>query len=230
MKKLLPLFIIILAFYGCSDKPTAPFVISKSIKLMGVRQLDVMIYARLSKQQMVAIASKIKKDSSQYENLQIDYLLPGNDYKNLGGVTAYATAAYHDAKKVTATDTVMDLHDNRLKFDFIGFTPDEAKKLLALNPKEMETKAVLGKFIDDNTKTISIIYREGKEELQVYILELDITGKIVSATQPLEVTHNGIQKLVISPKGDYCTLDDGTLTLYSSDDLDKPYRTLKAGI
>jgi len=230
MKKLIPFILIISVFFGCSDKPTSPYVITKSIKLNGVARLDVQLYGRLTKPQMVAIASKIKKDSAQYENLQLDYLLPGNSYKNLGGVIIYATATYHEPKKVTPADTVMDLHDNRLDFQFTGFTPQEAQKLIQLNPKEMETKEILGKFIDDQTKTISIVYKEGKEEEQIYILELDPTGKIVSATQPLEVSHNGVQKLVISPKGDYCTLIDGTLTMYSSDNPDTPYRSLKAGI
>jgi len=230
MKKFIPLLLIVCIYIGCSDKPTSPYIILKAVKTTGTEKFDVQVYGRLSKQQLVAIASKIKKDSSEYDNLQLDYLLPGNSYKNLGGITVYATATYHDAKKVTEADTVMDLHDNRLKFEFIGFTPNEAKHLLSFDPKGMETKTVLGKFIDDNTQTISILYREGKEEQQVFILELDTAGKVVSATQPLEVTHNGIHKLVISPKGDYCTLENGTLTMYSSDDPEKPYRSLKAGI
>jgi hypothetical protein len=228
MKKLIPIFLLLLI--GCSDKPTAPYVILKTTKAAGGAKFDVQVYGRLTKQQMVAISSKIKKDSSQYDNLQLDYLLPGNSFKNTGGITVYATANYHEPKNVTPADTVMDLHDNRLNFEFVGFTPGEAKKLFALNPPDMETKTLLGKFIDDYTKTISLIYKDGKDEEQIYILELDTAGKVVSATQPLEVTHNGVQKLVISPKGDYCTLENSTLTMYSIDDPDKPYRSLKAGI
>jgi len=228
MKKLLPFLLILLI--GCSDQPTSPYVILKSSKTIGGHQFDVQVYGRLTKPQLVAIASKIKKDSSQYDNLQIDYLLPGNSYKNLGGIVVFATAAYHDARKVTAADTVMDLHDNRLSFEFIGFTAQQARHLLSFDPTDINGKTILGRFIDDNTKTVSIIYKDGSNQSQVYILELDTAGKIVSATQPLMVMHNGIQKLVISQKGDYCTLENDMLTMYSSDDPDKPYRSIKAGM
>jgi hypothetical protein len=230
MKKFIPLFLLICICVACSDKPTSPYVILKVSKATGGAKMDVQLYGRLSKSQMVAIASKVKKDSSQYENLQIDYLLPGNSFKNVGGITVYATAAYHETRKLTATDTVTDLHDNKLSFEFVGFTPEEAKKLLSLDPQDMGGKAILGKFVDDFTKTISIVYKDSKNENQIYILELNPEGKIVSATEPLEVTHNGVQKLIISPKGDYCTLIDDMLTMYSIDDPERPYRSLKAGI
>jgi len=230
MKKLLPLLIILTVFFGCADKPTSPYVISKAIKTKDGGKFDVMLYARLTKPEMVAIASKIKKDSSQYDNLQLDYLLPGNSYKNAGGITVYATANYHEPKSVTPADTVMDIHDNRLSLTFMGFTPEEAKKLLALKPEGMDSKILAGKFIDDYTKTISFIYKDSGDKGQTYILELDTTGKIVSATQPMQVMIKGVQRLVISANGDYCTLQDGNLTMYSSDDPEKPYRVLKAGI
>lgn len=228
MKKIIPFLLLILA--GCSDKPTLPYVILKVEKSTNGAKMDVQLYGRITKPQMVAIASKIKKDSSQYENLQIDYLLPGNSLKNVGGITVYATAAYHETRKLTATDTVTDLHDNKLSFEFVGFTPEEAKKLLALDPQDITGKTILGKFIDDFTRTVSIVYKDSKNEDQIYILELDPDGKIVSATEPLEVTHNGVQKLIISPKGDYCTLKNDTLTMYSIDDPERPYRSLKADI
>src|SRR5438046_976668 len=136
MRKLIPVLLLLLI--GCSDKPTSPYVILRSIKLEGVAKLDVQVYGRLTKQQLVAIASKIKKDSSQYYNRQLDYLLPGNSFKNLGGVTVYTTINYREPQKVTPADTVMDLHDNRVSFEFIGFTPQEAKKMLSFNPPGME--------------------------------------------------------------------------------------------
>src|SRR5476651_1811269 len=205
MKKLIPLFLFIVIYAGCSDKPTSPYVISQSIKLNGVAKLDVQLYARLTKPELVAIASKIKKDSSQYNNLQLDYLLPGNSSHNMGGVTVYATAIYHDPIKVTAADTVTDLHDNRLSFEFNGFAPQEAKKLMAFNPTGMEGKTLVGKFIDDYTKTITIVYKDNAG--QIYILELDPAGTIVSATQPEAVDDHGVHRLVISPKGDYLTIE-----------------------
>ena len=71
---------------------------------------------------------------------------------------------------------------------------------------------------------------EDKKDDQKYILELDTTGKVVSAVMPIEVNHNGVNKLVITQQGDYLTLKDSILTMYSSADPEKPYRTLKKGI
>jgi hypothetical protein len=229
MKKFIP-FLFLFILTGCSDKPTSPYVILKVLKITRGAKFDVQVYGRLTKQQLVDIASKIKKDSSQYDNLQLDYLLPGNSYKNLGGITIYATAAYHETRKLTAIDTVKDQHDNFLSFEFIGFTPQVAKHLFSLNPPDMENKVLSGKYIDDYTKTISLVYKDAMDESQVYILELDSAGKVVSATQPLSVMHNNVRKLMISPKGDYITINNGTLTMYSSDDSETPYRSLKAGL
>jgi hypothetical protein len=228
MKKLFPFLLVLLI--GCSDQPTSPYVILKVAKTTSGTQFDVQVYGRLSKTQLVAIASKIKKDSSQYDNLQIDYQLPGNSYKNAGGITVYATAAYHDARKVTVADTVNDLHDNRLSFEFNGFTPQQAKQLLAFNPAESAGKVILGRFIDDNTKTVNLVFKDNNTSTQLYIIELDTNGKVVSATEPLMINQRGVQKLVISPKGDYCTVENDILTMYSSDNPEKPYRSIKAGM
>jgi hypothetical protein len=228
MKKIILLFAIALA--GChSNKPTAPFTIGKVIKTTEGATIDVQINSRLSKRQMVDIAARIKSDSSQYAALQVDFLLPGNNYKNTGGINVYAMANYPKPGAITPKDTVSDDDKNLLSFEFIGFTPEKAKQMLALNPTDMAGKMVVGKFIDDNIKTISILY-DDKREGQFYILELDTAGKVVSATQPLVVTHNGIQKMVITKRGDYCTLKDSILTMYSIDDPETPYRSIKDGI
>ena len=228
MKKLLFLFVIALA--GChADKTTAPFTIGKVIKTTEGATIDVKINSRLSKQQMVAIASKIKSDSSQYEALQVDFLLPGNDYNHTGGINVYAMASYPKPGAITPKDTVADNDKNLLSFEFVGFTPEKAKQLFALNPADMADKTVVGKFIDDNTQTITILYND-KQGDQMYVLELDTAGTIVSATQPLAVTHNGIKKIVVSKRGDYFTLKDSLLTMYSIDEPEKPFRAVKQGI
>ena len=229
MKKLIPV-LLLWFIVGCKDKPTQPFSIIKAAKTTSGHEFDVQIQGRLSKNDLVAIASKIKKDSAAYDNIEIDYLLPGNSFKNLGGVTVYARVTYHDARKVTALDTVKDLNDNFLMFEQVGFTQAEARKLLSYDPADMIGKTVIGKFIDDNTKTVSLIYSDSKKDNQVYILELDITGKILTATEPMMVTHKDVQKLIISPKGDYMTVQNGVLTMYSSDDPETPYRSIKTGL
>ncbi|MDB4926006.1 hypothetical protein [Mucilaginibacter sp.] len=228
MKKFLILCMVVLT--ACHSKPKTPFTILKSVKTKDGAKLDVQVNARISKEQMVDIAAYIKSDSSQYNNLQIDYILPGNSYKNAGGVTVYATAAYHDKGIVAPADTVKDNDNNLLSFEFVGFTPEKAKQLLAFNPADMVGKHVSGKFIDDNTKTISIIYEDKKEVNQLYILELDTLGKVVSAIAPMEVTSRGIKKMVVTQQGDYMVLKDSILTMYSSTDYDKPFRSIKQGL
>jgi hypothetical protein len=227
MKKLFILLLVALA--GCHSKPTAPFKILKVIKTVGGAKMDVRINSRLSRPQMLAIAARIKSDSSQYKELELDYLLPGNSYENSGGISVYAMAAYPQPGIVTAKDTVKDDNNNLLSFEFIGFTPEKAKQLLALHPAEMNGKTILGKFIDDNTRTVTLVYKD-KLENQLYILELDTVGKVVSATAPMEVTHNGVTKLVVTQRGDFCTFKDSLFTMYSIDEPGKPYRALKEGI
>jgi hypothetical protein len=212
---------------ACHSKPKTPFRILKSEKIKDGAKLGVQVNNRVSKQEMVDIAAYIKNDSSQYKNLQIDFILPGNSYENKGGVTVYATAAYHDKAVVAPADTVKDNDNNLLSFEFAGLTPGQAKKLLASDPKEMTGKHLIGRFIDDNTKTLTMIYEDKHEDDQLYILELDTVGKVVSAIRPMEVTAKGIKKMVVSQQGDYMVLKDSILTMYSSTDYDKPFRSIK---
>jgi len=88
---------------------------------------------------------------------------------------------------------------------------------------------IVGKFIDDAAGTVSIIYDDRKDE-QFYVIELDGDGKVTSKIQPMAITHNGVQKLVVSPRGDYMTLKDSILTMFSIDEPEKPFRSIKEGI
>jgi len=228
MKKILILCLVVLT--ACNSKPKTPFQVLKSVKIKDGAKLDVQVNSRISKPEMVDIACYLKNDSSQYNNLQVDFILPGNSYANKAGLTVYATAAYHDKSTVSAADTVVDKNKNFLSFEFVGFTPAEAKKLLALDPKELAGKHLIGKFIDDATKTISLMAVDKHEDNQLYILELDSAGTVVSAIAPMEVTVKGIRKIVVSQQGDYMTLKDSILTMYSSTDYDKPYRSIKQNL
>lgn len=225
MKKILILCLVVLT--ACNSKPKTPFQVLKSVKIKDGAKLDVQVNGRISKQQMVDIASYLKKDSTQYNNLQVDFILPGNSYENKAGVSIYATAAYHDKAIVSPADTVADKDKNFLSFEFVGFSPDQAKQLLTLDPKELKGKHLIGKFIDDATKTISLIAEDKQEDNQLYILELDSAGTVVSAIAPMEVTAKGVRKMVVSQQGDYMTLKDSILTMYSSTDFDKPFRSIK---
>ncbi|HEY9533186.1 MAG TPA: hypothetical protein VIQ77_01555 [Mucilaginibacter sp.] len=228
MKKILLLCLVVLT--ACNSKPKTPFKILKSVKIKDGAKLDVQVNSRISKQEMVDIAAYLKNDSSQYNNLQVDFILPGNSYENKGGIVVYATAAYHDKSIVSPADTVSDKDKNFLSFEFMGFTPEKARQLLALDPKELAGKHLIGKFIDDDTKTISLIAEDKHENNQLYILELDSSGTVVSAIAPMAVTVKGIKKMVVSQQGDYMVLKDSILTMYSSTDYDKPFRSIKQNL
>jgi hypothetical protein len=228
MKKLT--LILLVALAACNtNKPTAPYKIVKVETKDGLTWMDVSIPARLDKQQLLDIAAKIKRDSSHYDNLRLDYILPGYNYDNLGGVSVYASTFYRPAAKYTDADTIRDNNNNLLSFEFVGIAPDKAKKLLAIELPEMKDKTLLGRFIDDNLNTVTLIYNDKKDN-QKYILELDTAGTVVSPVVPKVINHNGIDKMIVTQQGDYMTLKDSILTMYSSEAPETPYRTLREGM
>lgn len=228
MKKIF--FILLVALAACnSSRPTEPYSITNVAKTTDGAKMDVQLKSRISKQQMLDIAGNIRNDSTQYAALELNFLLPGNSYKNTGGVIVYAIAGYPKPGIVTAKDTLRDADNKPVNFEFIGFTPEAAQHLLSLSPQEMVGKPIAGKFIDDAAGTISIIY-DDKTDGQYYIIEMDGDGNITSKIQPMAVTLHGIQKLVVSPRGDFMTLKDSVLTMFSIDDPNKPFRSIKEGI
>jgi hypothetical protein len=227
MKKIA--LILLVALAACnSNKTTAPYKIVKVQTKDGLTWMDVSIPSRLEKQQLLDIAEKIKTDSSHYDNLRLDYILPGYSYDNLGGVSVYASTYYRPAAKYTDADTIRDNSNNLLSFEFVGIAPDKAKKLLAIELPEMKDKILLGRFIDDNLSTVTLIYKDKTN--QKYILELDTAGAVVSPVVPKVINHNGIDKMIVTQQGDYMTLKDSILTMYSSEAPETPYRTLREGM
>ncbi len=228
MKKVFFALLVILS--ACSSKKkTEPYSITNVAKTPKSVIMDVQLKGRLTRQQMLDIAGNIRNDSAHYEALDLQFILPGNSYKNTGGVIVYAMAGYPKPGVVTAKDTVRDYDNKILNFQFVGFPPETAQHLLSLSPSEMVGKPILGKFIDDAAGTISIIYDDRKDE-QYYVIEMDADGNIVSKIQPMAITHNGIKKLIVSQRGDYMTVKDSILTMYSIDDPERPFRSVKEGI
>jgi len=228
MKKIF--FILLVALAACnSSKPTEPYSITNVAKTADGAKMDVQLKGRLNKQQMLDIAGNIRNDSTQYAALELNFILPGNSYKNTGGVIVYAIAGYPKPGVVTKRDSIRDYDNKPMNFEFIGFTPEIAQHLMSLNPEEMVGKLVVGKFIDDAAGTISIIYDDKKDE-QYYIIEMDGTGNVTSKIQPMAVTLHGEKKLVVSPRGDFMTLKDSILTMFSIDEPNKPFRSIKEGI
>jgi hypothetical protein len=228
MKKIF--LILLVALSACnSSKPTEPYSITNVAKTPDGAKMDVQLKGRISKQQMLDIAGNIRNDSTQFAALELNFLLPGNSYKNTGGVIVYAIAGYPKPGIVTKKDTIRDYDNKPMNFEFVGFTPEAAQHLLSLSPEEMVGKPIVGKFIDDAAGTISIIYDDKKDD-QYYVIEMDGEGNITSKIQPMAVTHHGVKKLVVSPRGDFMTVTDSILTMFSIDEPDKPFRSIKEGI
>jgi len=224
-------FIIMLVAFGCSKREVPHYSISRLVKSDTASKLTVNINGRLSQVDLLSIASKIKADSSALPNLLLCYLLPGHNDKNTGDNNFYATAKYPDKNLVTMQDTLKDPDGNVVRLKITGLTSQVAKHLLGLNPKEVTGKNILGRFVDDYNQTVIIPFTEPDDpKKELYILELDTAGKVVSATVPMRDNKDGVEKLIVTHRGDYCTLKDSVLTQYSIDDMGLPYNSIKSGI
>ncbi|MDN3549817.1 hypothetical protein [Mucilaginibacter aquaedulcis] len=231
MKNFVFCLMVMLVAVGCAKKEVPHYTISRLVKSDTANMLTVNIAKRLSQADLLSIAAKVKEDSSALTNLQLRYLLPGHNDKNTGENNFYAIAKYPNKGNVTMQDTLKDADGNEVRLRITGLTEQVAKQLLALNPKEIQGKNILGRFVDDYNETVIIPFTDATDpKKEIYIIELDATGKVVSATVPQIDNKDGIQKLVVTHRGDYCTLKDSVLTQYSIDDLGLPYNSIKSGI
>ncbi|WP_183563955.1 hypothetical protein [Mucilaginibacter sp. SP1R1] len=231
MKNFLFCFLVALAALGCSKREVPHYTISRLVKSDTASKLTVNISKRMTQADLLNIAAKIRTDSSALPNLQLCYILPGHNDKNTGDNNFYAIAKYPNKDRVTMQDTLKDADGNAVRLKITGLTEQSAKHLLGLNPKEIAGKNILGRFIDDYNDTVIIPFTEPNDpKHEIYIIELDSTGKVVSATVPMLDNKDGVQKLIVTHRGDYCTLKDSVLTQYSIDDLGLPYNSIKSGI
>ena len=217
--------------FGCTKKEVPHYTISRVVKSDTASKLTVNIKGRLNQADLLSITSKIKADSAALPNLQLCYLLPGHNDKNTIVNNFYAIAKYPNTAVVNMQDTLKDADGNVVRLKITGLSDKAAKELLALNPKEIQGKNVLGRFVDDNNQTVIIPFTEPNDpKKELYIIELDAAGKVVSATVPMLDNKDGVEKWVVSHRGDYCTIKDSVLTQYSVDDLGLPYNSIKSGI
>lgn len=231
MSKIRPyqFIIILLSLSACSHKPVSPYVVSKTFTNGIIPVLSVQIQSRLTDEQLLVVSSKIKKDNASYVAFKINFLLPGTIDKYPDVSDVYATVEYPETMS-TKNFNNKDGDGNIANLEVFGISAKKAKYMLHLNPPDSVGAIIVGKFVDDNTKTVSIVYSDSKDQDQTKILEMDTTGKVVSAVIPTIVTQNGIKKMVVSQSGDYCIVKDSLLTMYSSEDLVHPFRSLKEGI
>jgi hypothetical protein len=232
MKKL-SVYVLSIALFAsaCTKKDVAWYKISKVIKSDTASKVIVNIQTRLTKDQLLGIAGKIKSDSAALPNLQLCYMLPGHSDKNTGSNNFYAIAKYPSGQTATMLDTLKDSEGKVVRLKITGVSAQTAQKLVGFHPKELKDQNFYGHFIDDNNHTVIIPFRDLTDsKKEYYILELDTTGKVVSATIPTVVTKDGIEKWFVTDRGDYITLKDSILTQYSVDDLGLPYNSIKSGL
>lgn len=231
MKKL-PLYIcVLLLTIGCTKKDVPPYTISRVTKSDTASKLVINIKARLTQAQLLSIATKVKADSTALPNLQLCFLLPGHSDKNTGSNNFYAIAKYPNAQITTMQDTLKDDDGNIVRLKITGVSAQTAKKLIALHPKELKDQNFYGHFIDDNNQTVIIPFRDFTDpKKELYILELDTTGKVVSATIPTVITKDGQERWLVTDRGDYMVLKDSVLSQYSIDDMGLPYNSIKSGL
>ncbi len=107
---------------------------------------------------------------------------------------------------------------------------DAAWKLLTRQPKEIAGKNVLGRFIDDYNHTLIIPFYDPQDKKgELYIIEIDSTAKVVSATIPHKINDGGVDKWLVTPNGDYITLKDSVIAQFAADGLGVPFNSIKSG-
>lgn len=223
---------LLLCFLACKKQQDVPrYTVSKVFRTDSATTVNVHISSRLAGAQLVLIAGKLKKDSAQIQNLRISFLLPGNTETSAGEHSYYAAARFVSPGQVASYDTLKDEDGNVVRLTMFGLNQTQAGHLLSLQPKEIASKNVLGRFIDDYNHTVIIPFVDALDEKkEVYVIELDSAAKVVSATIPVKVKEGNVEKWLVTQHGDYMTLKDSVLTQFAADGLGVPFNSIKSGI
>jgi hypothetical protein len=217
---------------SCSKKQQIipHFTISKIFRTDTLTTVNVHIANRLPAAQLVLIAGKIKVDSAKITNLTIHYLLPGNADVSAGDHSFYAALRYLKDNQVKPTDSVKDDNGNAVRLNVFGLDSAKAEALLALQPDVIVGKNVLGKFVDDYAKTLIIPFKDPTDKKdELFVIELNAMGNIVSSTVPQKDMGDGVEKWLVDKNGDYITIKDSVLAQYGSEGLGLPFNSIKSG-
>ena len=231
--KYFPLIFLVIAFFSCGKKMQVvpSYIVSKVFRSDSVTLVDIHISDRLPVGELLLIAGKLKSDSLKLQNLVVHFLLPGNTDLSAGDNSYYASARYVKESFVKSTDTLKDDAGNVFRIMVFGLNQQKSRHLLALQPKEIAGKNVMGRFIDDYNHTVIIPFTDGTDKTgKLYIIELDSAATVVSATMPLKVNDAGVAKWLVTQNGDYITIKDSVLTQYAGDGLGVPFNSIKSGI
>ena len=224
--------VVLISFSACGKKPeTVPnYTISKVFKTDTLTTVDVHIGKRMTGHQLFLIAGKLKADSVNLKNMAVHYLLPGNTDLSSGDNSYYASARLLKDNEILPLDTFKDANSNVFRIKIFGLDSAKAKHLLSLQPKELTGKNVLGRFVDDYNHTLIIPFNDPLDtKNDLYIIEIDSTAKVVSATVPFKA-KDGIEKWLVTQNGDYITLKDSVFTQYAADGFGIPFNSIKSGI
>jgi hypothetical protein len=230
-------YIIVISLFGvlfsCGKKPKEipAFTVSKEFKTDSVTTVNVHIANRMKLSQLALIAGKVKADSASIKNLEVHYLLPGNSEIAAGDNSYYASAKVLKESDIKPTDTLKDDNGTVFRIRLFGLDSMKAQKLLTLQPKEIENKSVLGRFIDDYNHTVIIPFKDTLDKKgNLYIIELDSTAKVVSATMSLKEISGNDEKWMVTQSGDYITIKNNVLSQFAADGLGLPFNSIKSGI
>jgi len=218
---------------SCSKKhQNVPhYTISKIFKTDTLTTVDVHIANRLPAAQLMLIAGKLKADSAKITNLAIHYLLPGNTDISAGDHSFYAAVRYLKDNEAKQTDSLKDDNGNPVRLTVFGLDSAKAQALLALQPDVIAGKNVLGKFVDDYAKTLIIPFKDPTDKKgELFVIELNAMGNIVSSTVPQKEAEDGGEKWLVDKNGDYITIRDSVLAQYPYNGLGLPFNSIKSGI
>jgi len=218
---------------SCSHTPKdiPNYTISRVFKTDTLTTVDVHIAGRLNPAGLLLIAGKVKADSTKILKLAIHYLLPGNTDLSAGDHSFFASIAYLKDAEVKQTDTVKDYNGYPVRLKVFGVDSTKAQALLALQPDVVIGKTVLGRFIDDNAKTLIIPFKDPTDKKdELFVIELDAMGSIVSSVVPQKKVEDGAEKWLVDKQGDYITIKDSVLAQYPYNGLGLPFYSIKAGI
>jgi len=220
-------------FFSCGKKAQniPHYTISKEFKSDTLTTINVHIAGRMTTAKLVLIAEKLKTDSAHIKNLSIHFLLPGNTDISAGDNSYYASIRFLKDTQVGSTDSLKDDNGNALRLKLFGLDSAMAQTLLAQQPVVITGKNVLGRFVDDYAKTLIIPFKDPTDKRdQLFVIEVDGLGNIVSSTVPQKIVDGGVEKWVVDKNGDYITIKDSVLAQYPFNGLGLPFNSIKTGI
>lgn len=194
--------------------------------------LKVELPERITEKQLDTINSILHNRNQEINKILIYYLLPGqkDGVGSWYGRTAYGYSTINPEVKKKKQ---RDLYGLPVESEIFGIDVKEAKKMLAINPPDAKT--IVGKFIDDDRKVLTVIYTDTTDSSgYVSVAEFSADGKMTPMgnvpVEPYAENNGEGYKLDVSKNETSYTLVNNVLTMYAvSDNSEIPYMSIKAG-